>query len=56
VHGVIFTSLRDYLISEHVQGTAGHYGQTAAFAERACMRRGDPSCTFEITLSGAPPA
>lgn len=39
-----------------VQGTAGHYGQTAAFSERACMRRGDRSCTFEITLSGAPPA
>lgn len=35
-----------------VQGTARHYGEVAAIEEPTCMLRGDPSCTFEITLSG----
>lgn len=37
-----------------VQGTASHYGETAAIEERTCMRRGDASCTFEVTLEAAP--
>jgi Haem-NO-binding len=36
-----------------VQGTAGHYGETASIDEVTCMHRGDPSCTFEITLAPA---
>lgn len=39
-----------------VQGTARHYGEVAAIEEPTCMHRGDPSCTFEITLSAARPA
>jgi Haem-NO-binding len=39
-----------------VQGTARHYGDVAAIEEPTCMLRGDPSCSFEITLSAAPPA
>lgn len=34
-----------------VQGTAGHYGETAELDETTCMIEGDSSCTFEITLS-----
>jgi hypothetical protein len=33
------------------EGTARYYGETAAIDEVACMRRGDPSCRFEIRLS-----
>lgn len=39
-----------------VQGTARHYGETAVIEERACMHRGDPACSFEITLSPQPSA
>lgn len=54
---ITYTSARRLcvLLRGLVQGTAGHYGQTATLAERTCMHRGDPSCTFEVTLSGAPP-
>ena len=37
-----------------VEGTANHYGETAAIDEITCMNRGDASCTFEITLSASP--
>ncbi|MFL5929634.1 MAG: heme NO-binding domain-containing protein [Gaiellaceae bacterium] len=33
------------------EGTARHYGETAAIHEIACMRQGAPSCRFEIRLS-----
>jgi predicted hydrocarbon binding protein len=33
------------------EGTARHYGETAAIDETACMRQGAPSCRFEIRLS-----
>jgi hypothetical protein len=33
------------------EGTARHYGETAAIEETACMRQGAPSCRFEIRLS-----
>lgn len=36
-----------------VEGTANHYGETAAIEETTCMHRGDASCTFEITLSAS---
>ena len=55
---ITYTSARRLcvLLRGLVQGTAGHYGQTATIEEHTCMRRGDPSCTFEVTLSDAPPA
>ena len=55
---ITYTSARRLcvLLRGLVQGTAGHYGQTAAIEERTCMHRGDPRCMFEVTLSGAPPA
>ena len=54
---ITYTSARRLcvLLRGLVQGTAAHYGQTATLAEGTCMHRGDPSCTFEVTLSGAPP-
>jgi hypothetical protein len=39
-----------------VQGTARHYGEDAVIQEPTCMHRGDPTCTLEVTLSGAPTA
>ena len=39
-----------------VEGTARHYGETAAIEERTCMHRGDAACTFEVTLSASPSA
>jgi V4R domain len=33
------------------EGTARYYGETATIDEVTCMRRGDPSCRFEIRLS-----
>jgi predicted hydrocarbon binding protein len=41
------------LLGGLVEGTASHYGETAAINEVTCMRRGDASCTFEITLARA---
>ena len=34
-----------------VEGTARHYGQSAAIAEVTCMHRGDSVCTFDVTLT-----
>ena len=55
---ITYTSARRLCVLRRglVQGTAGHYGQMAPLEERTCMHRGDPSCTFEVTLSGEPPA
>jgi hypothetical protein len=36
------------------EGTARYYGETALIDEVTCMRRGDPSCRFEIRLSPRP--
>jgi Haem-NO-binding len=33
------------------EGTAQHFGETAAIEESTCMRRGDDRCTFEVRLS-----
>jgi hypothetical protein len=33
------------------EGTARHYGEAAVIDETTCMRRGDPSCTFEIRFT-----
>jgi hypothetical protein len=33
------------------EGTARHYGEEAQIEEVSCMRRGDPSCRFEVRLS-----
>ena len=33
------------------EGTARHYGETAAIEESTCMRRGDEHCTFEVRFS-----
>jgi hypothetical protein len=33
------------------EGTASHYGETAAIDEVTCMLRGDPACRFEVRLS-----
>ena len=41
------------LLGGLVEGTANHYGETAAIQESTCMHRGDTSCTFEITLSAS---
>ena len=35
------------------EGTARYYDETATIDEVTCMRRGDPSCRFEIRLSPA---
>ncbi len=37
------------------EGTARHYGETAQIEEITCMRRGDPSCRFEVRLSARQP-
>jgi hypothetical protein len=34
-----------------VEGTAGHYEESAAIQEATCMHRGDEACTFEVTLA-----
>jgi hypothetical protein len=34
-----------------VEGTARHFGETAAIEEVTCMRRGDEHCTFEVRFS-----
>jgi hypothetical protein len=35
------------------EGTANHYGQTAAIDELTCMRRGDEACRLEVRFSAA---
>lgn len=44
------------LLTGLVEGTARHYGEEAAIAETACMRRGDPACLFAVTFSPSAPA
>jgi hypothetical protein len=34
-----------------VEGTARHFGQTAAIEEVSCMRQGNERCTFEVRFS-----
>src|SRR5215210_7340012 len=50
MHGVIFTSLRGYLLAVLLrglaEGTSRHYGEHAEMEERTCMLRGDPARTF----------
>jgi hypothetical protein len=55
---ITYTSPRRLCVflSGLVEGTARHYGETAAVEERTCMLRGDPNCTFELTFSAAPRA
>ncbi len=36
-----------------LEGTARHYGETAAVDEVRCMLRGNDRCTFEVTLASA---
>jgi len=52
---IVYSSARQLcvLLRGLVQGTAGHYGEKAEINESTCMLRGDPTCTFEITLSPA---
>ena len=38
------------------EGTARHYGETAAIDEASCMHRGDSSCRFDVRFSAAPSA
>jgi predicted hydrocarbon binding protein len=33
------------------EGTARYYGEQAEIEEVTCMRRGDPSCRFEVRLN-----
>ena len=33
------------------EGTARHYGETAAIEEPTCMLRGDERCSFEVRFS-----
>ena len=34
-----------------IEGTAGYFGETAAFVEPSCMLRGDSACLFRVELS-----
>jgi hypothetical protein len=38
------------------EGTARHYGETAAIDEASCMHRGDSSCRFDVRFSAAAPS
>ncbi|MFN2471899.1 MAG: heme NO-binding domain-containing protein [Gaiellaceae bacterium] len=55
---IVYTSPRQLctLLRGLVEGTAGHYGETADIEESTCMKRGNPACTFEVTLRRAPSA
>ena len=55
---IVYTSARHLcvLLRGLVEGTARHYEETAAIEESTCMRRGDASCTFDVTLTPAPSA
>ena len=52
---ILYTSPRRLcvLLRGLTEGTARHYGQTAAIEESACMRRGDEACRFDVQLSAA---
>ncbi|MDQ3992733.1 MAG: heme NO-binding domain-containing protein [Actinomycetota bacterium] len=55
---IVYTSPRRLcvLLRGLVEGTARHYGETAAITESTCAKHGDDACTFEITLRSAPTA
>ena len=38
------------------EGTARHYGETAAIDDATCMHRGDSSCRFDVRFSAAAPS
>jgi hypothetical protein len=50
---VVYSSPRKLcvLLRGLAEGTARHYGETATIEEATCMHRGDPQCTFNITLA-----
>ena len=54
---IVYSSPRQLcvLLRGLVQGTASHYGEQATIEERACMRRGDEACRFEVRLSSVRP-
>lgn len=39
------------LLEGLVEGTAGHYGETAAIAQTECMHDGAPACVFDVRLT-----
>jgi predicted hydrocarbon binding protein len=47
---IAYTSRRKLcaLLRGLVEGTARHYGDTVQIEERACMHRGDKTCTFQL--------
>ena len=49
---ISYTSPRQLcvLLQGLVEGTARHYGETAAIEEATCMRRGDHACTFHVSF------
>lgn len=53
-YGVViaYTSTRGLcrLLTGLIQGTAEVFGEAVAIDEPQCMRRGDPSCSFVVTL------
>jgi hypothetical protein len=50
---IVYTSPRRLcvLLRGLTEGTARHFGETAAIEEPTCMLRGDDRCTFEIRFS-----
>ena len=52
---IVYTSPRRLcvLLRGLTEGTARHYGETAAIEELSCMHRGDRSCRFDVRLSAA---
>ena len=38
------------------EGTARHYGETAAIDEASCMHRGDSTCRFDVRFSASAPS
>jgi heme-NO-binding protein len=54
---IVYSSPRQLcvLLRGLVQGTASHYGEQATIDEKACMRRGDPACRFEVRLTSVRP-
>lgn len=55
---IVYTSPRRLcvLLRGLTEGTARHYGETAAIVETSCMHRGDPSCRFDVRFSAAAPS
>jgi hypothetical protein len=50
---IVYTSPRKLcvLLRGLTEGTARHYGETAAIDELSCMHRGDSSCRFDVRFS-----